>query len=270
MAKSDISPDSLLKGGAAGEIRLLLVVETDPLADVRCAEQYAAIADKCEVIVIDSVLTRTARGARVAVPCLPHYQAAGTLVNYEGRAQRSTPLPIPTTVPSAARDVLDTICEKLGGTPADGNGLIDAFDLSGALALAVSESAPNSAGVLLRAEGKSAETAVAPRITKTVPRNTALRPWLVIHVFGSEELSALAPPIAELAPARYVELHPEDAAARGLAAGQRVDLTRDCTAWGHTVPIAGIVQLNPGLARGTVAVPLLLAPQSAVGEEEKR
>ena len=51
--------------------------------------------------------------------------------------------------------------------------------------------------------------------------------WLLLplhHIFGSEELSALAPAIAELSPQPYLALNPDDASDLGLAAGDEVQL----------------------------------------------
>jgi NADH-quinone oxidoreductase subunit G len=51
--------------------------------------------------------------------------------------------------------------------------------------------------------------------------------WLVVashHIFGSEELSALSPAIAERIPAAYVGLNPEGASGLGVKEGERVEL----------------------------------------------
>jgi NADH-quinone oxidoreductase subunit G len=77
--------------------------------------------------------------------------------------------------------------------------------------------------------------------------------WRVVplhHIFGDDELSALAPAIAERTPAPYVALHPEDAAALGLAQADpaRVELGA------ATLDLA--VRLRPALARGTVGLPV--------------
>ncbi|QBQ55575.1 NADH-quinone oxidoreductase subunit NuoG [Nitrosococcus wardiae] len=51
--------------------------------------------------------------------------------------------------------------------------------------------------------------------------------WLILplyHIFGSEELSILAPAIAERAPRPYLALHPEDAAKLEVAPGGGVEL----------------------------------------------
>ena len=51
--------------------------------------------------------------------------------------------------------------------------------------------------------------------------------WLLLplhHIFGSEELSALAPDIAELSAEPYLALNPGDASDLGLTAGDEVQL----------------------------------------------
>ncbi|MBZ5582990.1 MAG: NADH-quinone oxidoreductase subunit NuoG [Acidobacteriia bacterium] len=73
--------------------------------------------------------------------------------------------------------------------------------------------------------------------------------WLVVplyHVFGSEELSRHAPAVAELAPAPYVALNPEDAA----GFGPEVEL------FGARVP----VKAAPDLPRGLAGVPAGIPP----------
>jgi len=77
--------------------------------------------------------------------------------------------------------------------------------------------------------------------------------WLLVplqHVFGSDELSMLSPPIAELAPAPYLALNPDDAAALGLAAGQPAHLQVGA------VGCRLAVRLEPALQRGVAGVPV--------------
>ncbi len=100
-----------------------------------------------------------------------------------------------------------------------------------------------------------------PRWFDDPPRPFAPEPGrlLVIpvhHIFGSEELSALAPAIAERAPEVYVALNPDDAAALGIAAGEPAELTLAGIA--HAVP----ARIRPFLARGTAGVPAGMGPWS--------
>jgi hypothetical protein len=103
-----------------------------------------------------------------------------------------------------------------------------------------------------------------PRLAPEIPKSArlpegALHRWDVIHTFGSEELSAMSPPIAELAPKTYIEMNPEDAQARGLSEGAEVDLSDE-------IGVRGAVSFNAGLAKGTVAVPRLLVAAPAMIE----
>lgn len=77
--------------------------------------------------------------------------------------------------------------------------------------------------------------------------------WLFVplqHVFGSDELSALSSPIAELAPAPYLAMNPDDAAVLGLAAGQSAQLLLGDLAWRIAI------RLEPALQRGVAGVPI--------------
>jgi len=69
-------------------------------------------------------------------------------------------------------------------------------------------------------------------------------------VFGSEELSAAAPAVAELAPAPYLGMSPEDAERMQVEEGQELGLDVE-----HEVtPLP--MRLRPQLPRGLVTVPV--------------
>lgn len=70
------------------------------------------------------------------------------------------------------------------------------------------------------------------------------------HIFGSDELSMLAPALAERAPKPYLAVHPEDAARLSLHAGQVVNV-------GSAGAEAALtVVLRDDLARGVAGIPL--------------
>lgn len=71
------------------------------------------------------------------------------------------------------------------------------------------------------------------------------------HIFGSEELSALAPGIAELAPRPYLALHPADAAALGAAEGDELTLADADGAGGERLAVRYV----PSLPRGVAGIP---------------
>jgi NADH-quinone oxidoreductase subunit G len=71
--------------------------------------------------------------------------------------------------------------------------------------------------------------------------------WLIIplwHIFGSEELIALAPAVAERVPAPYLALSPNDVARLGIAAGESVELRLAGNS--YRLPVS----LRPALPRG--------------------
>ncbi|MFN2185558.1 MAG: molybdopterin-dependent oxidoreductase, partial [Anaerolineae bacterium] len=76
--------------------------------------------------------------------------------------------------------------------------------------------------------------------------------WLVVpiyHIFGSEELSVLAPGIAELAPAPYLALHPEDAAGLAACAGDELEFRLQDRL--YRLPL----RLLPTLPKGVAGLP---------------
>jgi NADH-quinone oxidoreductase subunit G len=77
--------------------------------------------------------------------------------------------------------------------------------------------------------------------------------WLAVptyHVFGSEELSALSPPVAGLTPAPYLGMSPADAEQMQVEEGQELGLDIDR----EVRPLP--VRLRPQLPRGVVTVPV--------------
>ena len=76
--------------------------------------------------------------------------------------------------------------------------------------------------------------------------------WLIIpgyHIFGSEELSILAPGIAELAPRPYIGLNPEDAGGLRVREGETVRLSTEGKE--QNLPL----KYAPSLPRGTILLP---------------
>jgi NADH-quinone oxidoreductase subunit G len=330
-----------------GGVETLLVLENDLYRRADAARLDAALARARSVVVLDGVRTRTAQRAHVVLPAASFAEAAGTLVNLEGRAQRYYQVLDPARayqaqMPAAAgaihagwrwlRDLaraagrsgldwedLNAAQRALGeALPALGAaGWGDAarrFEglkipraphrYSGRTAMTahldVSEPRPPrdpDSPLAFSMEGRfsaesplipffwapgwnsiqsvnkfqhevggplrggdpgtrliePAEVAAAPSRPHAPP---AFRPrpqqWLVIplhHVFGSEELSALGPAIAERAPAPYVALGADDAAALGVAAGDIVELR-------GLVPALRLpVELRPDLPRGVAGLP---------------
>jgi NADH-quinone oxidoreductase subunit G len=82
--------------------------------------------------------------------------------------------------------------------------------------------------------------------------------WLLVplhHVFGSEELSALSPPISERAPKPYLALNARDADALGLKAGDEIQLTWETKSL--RLPLSILPELRDGVAGLPVGLPTL-------------
>jgi NADH-quinone oxidoreductase subunit G len=88
-----------------------------------------------------------------------------------------------------------------------------------------------------------------------VPKPFQRRPdeWLVVpslHIFGSEELSALSPAIAERIPVPCVGLNPEDASVLSVKEGERVELMAGAVR--YELPIA----FRPAVPAGVALLPV--------------
>lgn len=92
--------------------------------------------------------------------------------------------------------------------------------------------------------------------------------WLFIplyHIFGSEELSVLAPGIASLCPKPYVALHPEDASALGMAEGDGAKVTLgDSVLELHVKILPSLPRKVAGLPVGLPGGPVLDLPASGM------
>lgn len=84
--------------------------------------------------------------------------------------------------------------------------------------------------------------------------------WLLVgcqRVFGSEELSALSPAVAERIGCPTVALNPGDAAELGASQGTLLELTLDDTRL--TLPLEMRPALAPGVAAVAITSPRLAA-----------
>jgi len=85
------------------------------------------------------------------------------------------------------------------------------------------------------------------------PRSGSWRVLPLHHIFGSDELSALAAPVASRIPASYVALATADAAALGISEGSAVKVTLGDGS------VRLVAKLSDALPRGTIGVPAGLA-----------
>jgi NADH-quinone oxidoreductase subunit G len=107
-------------------------------------------------------------------------------------------------------------------------------------------------GTIIMTNGHQAEPSFSMDIPETFRRHSTK--WFVVamhHIFGSEELSMLAPGIAERAPQPYLALHEEDAAKINAGKDSMLQFSID----GVTQDKLKLV-IHNGILPGTVGVPI--------------
>lgn len=257
LLREDEDPEILQRDLAAGKIKALVVLERDAVLDFGSAEAFTTAVSKCKLVVtIDAFENSTTFASTAVLPCVSHYQSFGTFVNYEGRAQRFDGMHLPGPVSLASSEILLYLVQKAGSADAlTGTEYHDVFDVNQETSDKLDGLVPNGSGQRLAGMTTLPHvSAVAP--LKAAPEGKFSR-WGVVHTFGSEQLSALSPAVAELSPEPHIELHPDDAAARKFVEGDMVDLMEEAGA-------SGRLSLNPQLARGVVGVPVLLTGTAVV------
>ena len=113
-----------------------------------------------------------------------------------------------------------------------------------------------------------ADPASRPEFFSAVP--AAFAPhrgeWMLAplpQIFGSEELSAYSPPVAERIAAPFIALHPDDAATLGVGPESLLEVSADT----GTCRLA--VRLNLGVPRGVAGLPTGAAECSRVARSER-
>lgn len=97
-----------------GSFDTLVVLENDIYRRLGRAEADEFLASFENVVVIDHILTDTARAAHVVLPSASFAECSGTLVNAEGRAQRSFQVFAPDGVVQAAWRWIGRVMEAAG------------------------------------------------------------------------------------------------------------------------------------------------------------
>ncbi len=340
---------ALLGGGSLEEARevvqgrqtTVIVLENDLYRHLDESAANSLLHEAAHVLVLDHILSQTAQEADLVLPAGTFAESDGTLVNYEGRAQRFFQVISPAgevqeswrwlsqlatlsgrraggaawasldDVLAAMADVFPDLQPAVEAAPGAGFRLVEQkvarqpHRWSGRTAivahLTVHEPEPpadpdaplafsmegyqgqpppaliprfwwpnwNSAQAVLKFQeqvgGPLEGGAVGRRLVepgdatapyfRAVPAGFVPREgqWLVVplyHIFGSEEQSALAPGVAELAPAPYLGLSAGDLAGLGAAEGDRVMVSLGVTR--YRLPL----RVVPGLPQGIAGLPV--------------
>lgn len=245
LARYAVSPSTALSALERGEVKAVIVAENDPVGFFGSEGRMKQLLSRCElVLTVESLPTATRQLSTLWFPALPHYLTQGRFVNYEGRVQYSDSLKLTRPLSRGATDVLIDLIENLAGPDIlESAKYSEIYNFSPELDEQIDNLSTASDGIRL-AVGGGESPSCQPR---EWPNWNGLIRWDIYHHFGSERLSALSPPVAELAPLKALELHPEDARRLGLSEGQTVEISD-----GDDMKLP--VVINEHLAIGTYAL----------------
>jgi NADH-quinone oxidoreductase subunit G len=266
----------VLQAAADGSVKALVVVESDPLGSFPDRALLDAALARVELLVaVDYLDSPTSRRAGALLPSQTVYEAGGTFVNQEGRAQVSP------CVFAGGSSVLET---GAGDHPPRAFGL----GLPGADPRPAWRILAGLAGATDEPDGEERPSRLRHDLAQAAPRHPALRELPAIpeeglrlqlgdegaarfeplpprpepapdelevvvteRTFGTEELSGYSACLRALHEPPFVGLHPRDAATLGLREGDRVALRTP------SGPVGLNVCCFADMAPGVVVIPRL-------------
>jgi NADH-quinone oxidoreductase subunit G len=250
IANSERSFVQVVEGIENGDIKGLILVESDPGSQFADRKRLQQAFDQLELlIVMDYLNTEAASSAHIFFPTTTLYETGGIFVNQEGRLQVADKaykggLPIvqsgggdhppreyETGIPKAAARPAWQLVADLADKKTE-----TAYDRV-LLADIIPEIADLSSWDNLPEDGVRLQSAANPdlrfkgqnafAIDKAGARENGLVIILVDWTFGTEELSAYSSCLQELDPKPYATMHTRDAAALNLNNGDRIVIETD-------------------------------------------
>jgi NADH-quinone oxidoreductase subunit G len=249
-----------LEGLAAGTIKGLLLLGSDPLSDFGDPELARRALQAAEVVVaLDTFPSPSVEMADVVFPVLGFAEVDGTVTNLEGRVQKVNKL---ISGPGSAREawgVLEELALRMGSSLGYSSGA----DVGAEIA----EMAPAYAGITWEGLtiGPGRRGLVVPTADGTQPLSHipvaaspgVPLPGLALHLarvlYDGGLRVGLSPSLAMLAPAAAAYLHPAD------AQRMRLDESMSVRASTNGTSVDLPVRLDASLAEGTVYIPYQLA-----------
>ncbi len=263
--------DGLLTAMEAGKIRALVVAEADILGETPDRERLRKALDRLDLLVVlDYLDSATARTADILVPTLTVFETRGTYINQEGRAQQAPvsfaggepisrishgdhpPRTFRQEIPGRDMAPAWMALAHLGGQPVDS----EPTELRAWLAdgdpvfryLPEPDDFP-SEGVRLRPENSTLRFRFR-RFDEASLDGNRFDILAVERTFGTEELSAgFSPILRKVEPPPSVSMHPEDAAALGLADGDTLTIETE------SATVTAALWLTANMARRTLVLP---------------
>jgi NADH-quinone oxidoreductase subunit G len=280
----------LLEKIEAGQVRALVLSETDPF-NLAPRERVRRAFQSLEfLMVLDYLATPAVDAADVFIPTQTVFEAGGTFINHEGRAQRLEPAlqggePLhqtgegnhpprrfSTAIPGGESRAAASILSELNQRLAELNHRMDSGHPGRRISAAPATDGPEDLLAKIRTGARVLDllpprgaVRVAAHGVRTPVSEDEFELLRVARTFGTEPLSSLTPALRELTPPPRLTLHPRDAADLGLQPGDWVELETEFD------PLRVQVELAAGCARGVLIVPRdeRLAWQNLIGENSR-
>jgi NADH-quinone oxidoreductase subunit G len=259
-AGAGLAAAGILEGLAAGTIKGLVLLGSDPVSDFGDPALARRALEAAEVVVaLDTFPSPSVEMADVVFPLLGFAEVEGTVTNLEGRVQKVNRL---VSGPGSAREawgVLEELALRMGGSLGYSSGVDVGVEIAAL--------APAYAGVTWEglSTGPGRRGIVVPTAEGTQPLShipvagpaAASPPGLALHLarvlYDGGLRVGLSPSLAMLAPTAAAYLHPADAGRMQLDESMSVRASTNGTS--AELP----VRLDDSLAEGTVYIPYQLA-----------
>ncbi len=245
----------ILSGAATGAIKFLWIMGADLLTDFpdrTLAE--AACASDAFVVASDLFLTPTARAASILLPAQSFAEKSGSFTNFERRIQRVRSAVASPGVARADWKIFDDLAGRMGTSfgfdrsedvwtamvhevpthsdvsMASVNGSVKSLEVTAEPAWPLSwelraVDATKREGVVWKGEGEiPTSTGGLPEAAQP-PSGYPLILLAARALYDGGVMATHSPELRNVTPAPFVELNPEEAGARGLAAGEEVTVT---------------------------------------------
>ncbi len=272
--------EKVVRSIEAGEIKALVVVESDPLGDFVDRQRLLSALERLELLlVMDSVASETANRAHIFLPTTTCFETGSSFINHEGRLQYAEAVhhggipvqqvsggghpprvygsEIPGGEPGAAWILLIELARTLGISEGEMLGVGPWSPIGDEIPvlrkLGRVSFPPDGVRILQRSNGASSGTVTEETENKRVVASSldpeTVELLLVEWTLGTEELSWRASALRKEEEEPCAFMHAEDATRAGLHDGQWIGLSSGL----------GIVKVKlctkENMARGTLVLP---------------
>jgi len=231
--------DDLLTRLESGRVKMLVCVETDPLLEAPQGGRFGkALSSLDELVVLDYLPTSLSVHANLFIPTTAPTESAGTFINNEGRQQLFAPVIEPRLPITVTGDgdhpprEFSSVASGSGPQPAwqqlqkllaeDGDLAAVRSRMNDTLPRLVDFANLVPGGVTCRVAGADEQSLCSDEVA--TPSDDSLQLVVSPARYGSDLLSRLSAKLEHRFAEAGLQLHPQDAATRGLKDGTKVTL----------------------------------------------